>query len=125
MFNDLSSPLALLRTRRSGRPRDLVAPGPDAGQLREILASRRARPIMASSIPGASSMSPRERRAAFAALLDRAYRAGNPEPGRLELEANERFAHQAPELIVALSSPRRGPQDSGLGAGADAAAPPA
>ena len=32
-------------------------------------------------------------------------RAENPDPGRLEIEANERFAHQAPELIVALSSP--------------------
>jgi hypothetical protein len=30
MFNDLTSPKALLATRRSGKPRDLVAPGPDA-----------------------------------------------------------------------------------------------
>jgi len=50
----------------------------------------------------------RDRRADFAALLDRAYRADNPEPGRLELEANERFAHQAPELVVALFSPTEG-----------------
>ena len=34
--------------------------------------------------------------------------ADNPAPGRLELEANERFAHQAPELIVALFSPSEG-----------------
>ena len=31
-----------------------------------------------------------------------------PTPGRLEIEANERFAHQAPELIVAFSSPVEG-----------------
>ena len=37
MFNDISSPLALLQTRRSGKPRDLVAPGPDESQLRTIL----------------------------------------------------------------------------------------
>ena len=37
MFNDTSSPLALLRTRRSGKPRDMIAPGPDAAQLRAIL----------------------------------------------------------------------------------------
>ena len=37
MFNDLSSPIALLQSRRSARPRDLVAPGPDAAELREIL----------------------------------------------------------------------------------------
>ena len=29
-------------------------------------------------------------------------------PGRLEVEANEKFAHQAPELVVALSAPRAG-----------------
>jgi nitroreductase len=49
-----------------------------------------------------------ERRGDFAALLQQAYRLDNPDPGRLELEANERFARQAPELIVALSSPTEG-----------------
>ena len=38
MLNDLSSTLALLETRRSGRPRDMVAPGPSAEQLERILA---------------------------------------------------------------------------------------
>ena len=51
---------------------------------------------------------PRERRADFAAMLQRAYRVDNPSPGRLEIEATDRFAHQAPELIVALSSPTEG-----------------
>ena len=108
MFNDLSSPLALLRTRRSGRPRDLVAPGPGADELREILG-------LATRVPDHGKLHPwrfvhvaKDRRDAFAALLDAAYRADNPDPGRLELEANERFAHQAPELIVALSSPTPG-----------------
>ena len=108
MFNDLSSPLALLRTRRSGRPRDLVEPGPDPAQLREILGIALRSPDHGKLHPWRFIHIPRGRRADFAALLDRAYRAGNPEPGRLELEANERFAHQAPELIVALSSPTPG-----------------
>ena len=30
MLNDRSSALSLLETRRSGKPRDLVGPGPDA-----------------------------------------------------------------------------------------------
>ncbi|MDB5721083.1 MAG: nitroreductase, partial [Alphaproteobacteria bacterium] len=34
-----------------------------------------------------------------------AYRVGRDEPGRLEIEAVDRFAHQAPELVVLLSSP--------------------
>src|SRR3954454_1294432 len=50
----------------------------------------------------------RDRREAFAAILQAAYRAENPAPGRLEIEANERFAQQAPELVVALSSPTPG-----------------
>ena len=30
MLNDLTSPLSYLSSRRSGRPRDMVEPGPDA-----------------------------------------------------------------------------------------------
>jgi nitroreductase len=108
MFNDLSSTLALLKTRRSGRPRDLVAPGPSAGQLREILQIAARTPDHGKLHPWRFVHIPRGRREAFAALLQDAYRADNPEPGRLEIEANARFAHQAPELIVALSSPTPG-----------------
>jgi nitroreductase len=40
-------------------------------------------------------------------MLEAAYRAGREgEPGRLEIEAAHRFAHQAPELVVLLSSPK-------------------
>jgi len=108
MFNDLSSPLAFLRTRRSGRPRDLIAPGPDAAQLREILGLATRVPDHGKLNPWRFVHVPRAQRTAFAALIDKAYRAANPAPGRLELEANERFAHQAPELIVALFSPIEG-----------------
>ena len=108
MFNDLSSTLALLKTRRSGRPRDLVEPGPSAGQLREILEIAARTPDHGKLHPWRFVHIPRSRRDAFAALLQDAYRADNPEPGRLEIEANARFAYQAPELIVALSSPTPG-----------------
>ncbi len=108
MFNDLSSPLALLKSRRSARPRDLVAPGPDAAELREILSLAMRVPDHGKLHPWRFVHVPRGRRAAFAELLDVAYRVDNPAPGRLELEANERFAQQAPELIVALSSPTEG-----------------
>ena len=36
-FNDLSSLPRYLASRRSGRPRDMIAPGPDAAQMREIV----------------------------------------------------------------------------------------
>jgi nitroreductase len=105
MFNDLSSTLGLLRTRRSGRPRDLVAPGPDPSGLEEILAIAMRAPDHGKLHPWRFVHVARDRRDAFAALLQAAYRIDNPDPGRLEIEAADRFARQAPELIVALSSP--------------------
>ena len=105
MFNDLSTPLSLLETRRSGRPRDLVAPGPDAGDLRRILSIAMRTPDHGKLHPWRFVHVAKERRPALADLLARAYLAANPNAGRLELEANERFAHQAPELVVALSTP--------------------
>ena len=105
MFNDLTSPLTLLATRRSGRPRDLVAPGPSPDQLRRILETATRTPDHGKLHPWRFVHIAADQRDAFAALLQRAYRVDNLDPGRLELEANERFAHQAPELVVALSCP--------------------
>jgi len=105
MFNDLSSTLALLRTRRSGRPRDLVAPGPSPAELEQILAIAMRSPDHGKLHPWRFVHVAPDRRDAFAALLQAAYKADNPAPGRLETEANDRFARQAPTLVVALSSP--------------------
>ena len=105
MLNDRSSILSLLKTRRSGRPRDLAEPGPSEAQLHEILS-------IASRVPDHGKLAPwrfvivrKEDRGAFEQLLHRAYRVDHPEPGRLEIEASQRFAHQAPALIVALFKP--------------------
>ena len=108
MFNDLSTPLSLLRTRRSGKPRDLIAPGPDEGQLREILEIALRTPDHGKLAPWRFVIVPPDRRDALAQLLDTAYRAEKPEAGRLELEAMRQFAHQAPTLVVALSAPVAG-----------------
>ena len=108
MFNDLSTPLNLLRTRRSGRPRDLVAPGPSADELRQILAIAMRTPDHGKLHPWRFVHVARDRREAFASVLQEAWRRDHPEPGRLEVEANDRFARQAPELVVALSSPTPG-----------------
>jgi nitroreductase len=104
MFNDTATPLTLLATRRSGKPRDLVAPGPDADQLARILA-------IAARTPDHGKLAPWrfvvvEDRDAFATLLADAYRAERPDAKRLELDANEQFARQAPTLVAVLSSPR-------------------
>ena len=108
MFNDRTSTLSLLRTRRSGRPRDLVAPGPDADELRQILEIAMRTPDHGKLHPWRFVHVAGDRRDAFADLLHRAYRVDNPDPGRLEIEANERLARMAPELVVALCSPTPG-----------------
>jgi nitroreductase len=108
MFNDLTSPASLLATRRSGKPRDMVAPGPNAAQLEAILGA-------ASRVPDHGKLAPwrfvtvaTDQRAAFADLLVAAYSDEKPDAGRLELEAMQQFAHQAPCLIVVLSTPVEG-----------------
>ncbi|QNG46504.1 nitroreductase family protein [Sphingobium yanoikuyae] len=108
MFNDLSSPLALLQTRRSGKPRDLIAPGPDDAQLRQILEVALRTPDHGKLAPWRFVIVPQDKRDKLAALLEAAYRAEKPEAGRLEIEAMHQFAHQAPTLVVALSKPVAG-----------------
>lgn len=108
MFNDTSSPLALLQTRRSGKPRDLIAPGPDDAQLRQILAVALRTPDHGKLAPWRFVVVPAERRTALAELLERAYRAEKPDAGRLEIEAMHQFAHQAPTLVVAIAAPVAG-----------------
>jgi nitroreductase len=104
MFNDRSTPLTALATRRSGKPRDLVAPGPDADQLATIL-------TIAARTPDHGKLNPWrfvviEDRDALSRLICQAYRAERPEAKQVEFEAMDQFARQAPTLVVVLSSPR-------------------
>lgn len=105
-FNDRSTPLRYLQTRRSGRPRDMVSPGPDAETLRDIIGLAARTPDHGKLAPWRFVAIPVDARAAFATLLTDAYRAEKPEAGRLEIEAIEQFAHQAPTLVAVLSTPK-------------------
>ena len=106
MLNDISSPLALLATRRSGKPRDLVAPGPDAAQLDTILQIAARVPDHGKIAPWRFVIVGPEQRAALANTITDAYRAEHPDARAKEIESLEQFAHQAPALIVVLFSPR-------------------
>jgi len=104
MLNDRSSALALLQTRRSGRPRDMVEPGPDQEQLHEIVRIASRTPDHGKLAPWRFVHVPRESRDAFAQLLHNAHSHSNPERTRTEIEAVDRLAYQAPTLVVVLSS---------------------
>lgn len=106
MFNDTSSPLALLQTRRSAKPRELIAPGPDDAQLRNILTIASRTPDHGKLFPWRFVIVRPDQRAALATLLEQAYRAEKPDAGKLEIATMHEFAHQAPSLVVVLSSPR-------------------
>jgi nitroreductase len=104
MFNDRSTTIDLLLTRRSGKARDMVAPGPSDAELATILRA-------AARVPDHGKLAPWtfvviEDRAALSELLQRLYRADKPEAGRLELEAMDSFARQAPVLVALVSTPR-------------------
>jgi nitroreductase len=105
MLNDLTSALSLLRTRRSARPRDLVAPGPDDAELREIVSIAMRVPDHGKLSPWRFVIVPPDHRPALETLLHLAFRASSPHPTRPELEAVSRFARQAPVLVVVVSSP--------------------
>ena len=106
MFNDTSSLLTLLSTRRSGKPRDLVAPGPDAGQLAQMLEIAGRTPDHGKLAPWRFVVVPADRRDALSEIITGAYLAERPQAARLEIEALDQFAHQAPTLVVVLSSPK-------------------
>jgi nitroreductase len=105
MFNDLSSAATLVATRRSGKPRDLVGPGPDEAQLRRILGAAMRVPDHGKLAPWRFVVIPIEARPAFAALLRTAYASEKPDAGRLELDSMDQFAQQAPTLVAVLSTP--------------------
>lgn len=105
MFNDISSLRAHLATRRSGKARDMIAPGPDAAVLRDII-------VLALRTPDHGKLAPWRivtvaggQREAFAALLRKAWIAEHPGAAGVDLSALDQFAHQAPTLLVLVSTP--------------------
>src|SRR3546814_10381948 len=86
-FNDTSSPLALLLSRRSGKPRDMIAPGPDAGQLHTILEAAMRVPDHGKLAPWRFVIVEQDQRDLLAKLLVDAYRAERSEEHTSELQS--------------------------------------
>ena len=105
ILNDLSSTLALLETRRSGRPRDMVAPGPSDAQIERILGIAARVPDHGKLFPWRFVTVAREQRGALADLLARALPEHDPDATAAHFAKAAEFAHQAPALVVVVSAP--------------------
>jgi nitroreductase len=107
MFNDTSSLAAYLATRRSGKPRDMVEPGPDEAELKAIITLALRTPDHGKLAPWRLITVGSDQRRELAALLKRAYTAEFPSLAGSDLKAFDDFASQAPRLVVLLSTPRQ------------------
>jgi nitroreductase len=104
-LNDTSSLRAHLHTRRSGKPRDMVAPGPSPEQLDEILTIAARTPDHGKLFPWRFVTVPDAARPALALKLAEILRAEKPGCTPRDEEAAAQFATQAPALVVVLSAP--------------------
>ncbi|WP_010543737.1 nitroreductase family protein [Sphingomonas elodea] len=104
-FNDRTTPLTLLQTRRSGKPRDLAAPGPSPEQLDQMVAIAARTPDHGKLAPWRFVIVPDEARPALARKLVEILCAENPAATARDEEAAAQFATQAPSLVVVLSAP--------------------
>lgn len=108
MLNDRSSPLSLLETRRSAKPRELVGPGPTDADMRRIL-------TIAARIPDHGKLHPwrfitiaDDQRDALEAVLRDALAKENPDASDAHFEKEREFAHYAGQLVVLVSTPTPG-----------------
>ena len=105
MLNDRSSTLSLLETRRSGKPREMVPPGPSDEELQKIL-------HIAMRVPDHGKLSPwrfvvvgKDQREHLALLLHKALQAEDECAGPAHHEKEDQFARQGEALVVLVSSP--------------------
>ena len=108
MLNDQTSTLSLLETRRSGKPREMIAPGPSAEELDRILAIAARTPDHGKLFPWRFVVVEPEQRGALAALLAAALPEADPDALPSHFAKADEFAHQAPSLVVVVSAPTAG-----------------
>ena len=108
MLNDRSSTLSLLETRRSGKPRELVGPGPTDEEMERILTIAARTPDHGKLFPWRFISVADEQRDALASLFRQALRKEDRFAlGGKHKKADE-FAHNAGKLVVLISAPIAG-----------------
>lgn len=104
-LNDTSSLLAHLRTRRSGKPRDMAGPGPSPEQLEAMVEIAARTPDHGKLFPWRFVTVADEARAALGEKLAAILRIEKEGCTERDEEAAIQFATQAPALVVVLSAP--------------------
>lgn len=107
-LNDRSTALSLLQTRRSGRPRELVGPGPNQDQLRSMLEIACRTPDHGGLAPYRFVIVEPGQREALASLYAEALREAEPDVPEAKIAKAIANAHAAPTLIVLISAPIEG-----------------
>jgi nitroreductase len=105
MLNDRSSILSLLETRRSGKPRELVGPGPSPEEMERILTIAARAPDHGKLFPWRFITVAEDQRDAFGALLREALAEEDESAPIAKHEKADEFAHYAGQLVVLISAP--------------------
>ena len=105
MLNDRSSILSLLRTRRSGRPRELIGPPPTESELEDILAIAARTPDHGKLSPWRFVVVGDDQREALAGLFRSALAIEEPAALEAKIEKAENLARSPAALVLVLSAP--------------------
>ncbi|HET7606278.1 MAG TPA: nitroreductase [Sphingomicrobium sp.] len=105
MLNDRSSPLSLLETRRSAKPREMVGPGPSPAELERILTIAARSPDHGKLAPWRFVTIAEGQRDAFEIVLREALAAEDPCASVAKHQKETEFAHYAGALVVLVSAP--------------------
>lgn len=99
---------ALIEARQTILPKRLVAPGPDAGQLRQILAAAAHAPDHDRLLPWRFVIVPQTARGRLAAVFEHSLRERDPLATAEQLQQAREKAFRAPLLMLAVARLEQG-----------------
>lgn len=108
MLNDRSSLFSLLETRRSGKPRELVGPGPAADELERIISIAARTPDHGKIFPWRFITVLDDQRDQLGILFRQALAKEDEFAPPSKHEKADEFAHYAGQLIILISAPIAG-----------------
>jgi len=108
MLNDRSSILSLLETRRSGKPREMVGPGPAPEEMEQIMTVAARTPDHGKLFPWRFVTVADDQRDALALLFRQALAEEDAGATPAHHEAADAYAHFGGALVVLVSAPVHG-----------------